>query len=169
MGIKNKKINKIIFCFGLMISNLLICSNTFEPITRDRSPALCQTLFYVLYLNWPIFLNFHLLFIFNGKIINLECCVGCCCTTMWISRVYTYVPSLLSLPPPHPTPLGHHRAQSWAPISYLFYTQIYVVYMSILLSHFVPPSFPTVPTRPFSTSAFLFYPENRFISTIFLE
>ncbi len=29
MGIKNKKINKIVFCFGLMISNLLICSNAF--------------------------------------------------------------------------------------------------------------------------------------------
>ena len=32
--------------------------------------------------------------------------------------VYIYIPTLLSLSPmcpPHPTPLGHHRALSWAP------------------------------------------------------
>ena len=34
-----------------------------------------------------------------------------------ITSNYTYMASLLSLPPllPHPTPLGHHRAQVWAP------------------------------------------------------
>ena len=36
-----------------------------------------------------------------------------CCTRKWISYVYTYIPSLLSLPTP--TPPGHHRALSWAP------------------------------------------------------
>ena len=57
----------------------------------------------------------------------------------WISHFYTYIPSLVSLPPtpvPHATPLGHHRALSWAPCaiqqlpaSYLFYTwqRIYVI------------------------------------------
>ena len=32
--------------------------------------------------------------------------------------MYTYIPSLLNLPPtsPHPTPLGHHRAPSWTDI-----------------------------------------------------
>ena len=50
---------------------------------------------------------------------------------MWISYMYTYIPSLLSLPPSHPysIPLGHHREPSWSPwaieklpTSYLFYT-----------------------------------------------
>ena len=29
--------------------------------------------------------------------------------------MYIYIPSLMILlPPPHPTPLGHHRAPGWA-------------------------------------------------------
>ena len=45
----------------------------------------------------------------------LQCCYFCS-TTTWIS--HTYIPSLLGLPlspPCHPTPLGDHRASSWAP------------------------------------------------------
>ena len=36
---------------------------------------------------------------------------------MWIRHKYTYVSSLMKLPPlpPHSTPLGCHRAPSWAP------------------------------------------------------
>ena len=59
--------------------------------------------------------------------------VSFCCTTKWVSLEYTYIPSLLSLHPRHPTPLDHHRALSWAscviwqlPRSYLFYTWWYV-------------------------------------------
>ena len=63
---------------------------------------------------------FFNLFIFNWRIIALQCCVGFCHTSTWISHRYTYIPSLLKLPsnshlPPHLTPLGCHRAPDWAP------------------------------------------------------
>ena len=51
-----------------------------------------------------------------GKI-ALQSCIISCCTTKWISHMYTYMPSLLSLPPtnPCPTHLGYHWATSWTP------------------------------------------------------
>ena len=48
-------------------------------------------------------------FIFNGRIIALQCCLGFCHTWTRISHRYPFVPLLLNLPP-HPTPLGCHRA-----------------------------------------------------------
>ena len=39
---------------------------------------------------------------FNWRIIALNCCVGFCHTTMWISQ--TYMPSFLHLPPTAPAP-----------------------------------------------------------------
>ena len=60
---------------------------------------------------WEFFF-FKTLFIFNWRIIALQCCVGFCLTSAWISHRCTYVPLLLNLPP---APLGFHRTPGWAP------------------------------------------------------
>ena len=56
-------------------------------------------------------------FIFNWRIIGLQCHVGFCHISIWISQRYTYVPSLLNLPYTYPLPatLSHHGALSWVP------------------------------------------------------
>ena len=72
--------------------------------------------------------------------------------------MHTVPSSWASLLLPHPSPLGNHRAPSWAPCfpqqlltSYLFYTweRVYT-YMSMPLSPFIPFS----PSLPVSTSNF---------------
>ena len=58
------------------------------------------------------------LFIFNSRTIILQCCVDFCHTSTWMSHRYTYVPSLLNLPPTsHPFPLCYvvTEYQVWAP------------------------------------------------------
>ena len=59
------------------------------------------------------FVRFLNLFIFNWRIIALQCCVGLCHTSTWISHRYPYVPSFLNLSPshllPYPAPLCCHR------------------------------------------------------------
>ena len=72
-------------------------------------------------------------FIFNWRIIVLQCCVGFCCITVQISHKYICFPFFLSLP----TPPGHHRAPGGLPVLYSsFPLAIYFthgcVYMSIL-------------------------------------
>ena len=42
---------------------------------------------------------FNYLFIFSWRIIALQYCVGFCRTSTWVSHRYTYIPSLLNLPP----------------------------------------------------------------------
>ena len=72
----------------------------------------------------------------NWSVTALQRCVRFCCIRKWIGYMYTYIPSSWASPK-HPTPLGHHRASSWAacatrplPTSYLFYTRGWI-YMAV--------------------------------------
>ena len=63
--------------------------------------------------------EFDLTFRLNHNTVALQHCVSFCWTMKWTSYMYTHAPFLLDIPPtppyPQPTPLGHHRAPSWAP------------------------------------------------------
>ena len=75
----------------------------------------------ILDLKWFLFCCFYLLlnlFIFSWRIIVLQYGKSFCHTSTWISHRYTYVPSLLNLPPtshPFPLPLGWYRTLVWIP------------------------------------------------------
>ena len=97
----------------------------------------------------------------------LPCCVDFCHTTMWISHKFTYVPSLLNLPPhSHTIPPLWVATESWVELSVLhrnfplaFYFAYGNVYFLILLSQFVPPTPScTVSASLFSMSVSLFLP-----------
>jgi len=50
-------------------------------------------------------------FIFRWVIIALQCCVGFCHTTMWVS--HKHISSLLNLPPPPPGPPSRLSGSTW--------------------------------------------------------
>ena len=57
-------------------------------------------------------LRFKNLLLFIGGIVALQYCVSFWCTMKWTSYMYTYIPSLLDLPPQHwPPP---HTTISWS-------------------------------------------------------
>ena len=95
----------------------------------------------------------NLFFLFNWRIITLQCSVHFCHTT-WVSHyvcvcvcvcVCVYPLSWACLPPPVPSPLVHHGAPGWAPCVYsnfplaicFTYGQVYVL---MVLFQFIPPS-----------------------------
>ena len=87
-----------------------LCGKTRSPVSmKFQVPSLhlwlsvsSHNLFIATLLSW--FFKLHL-FIYNWRIIALQCCVfGFCQTSAGIGHIYTYVPSLLNpLPPPSPS------------------------------------------------------------------
>ena len=95
-----------------------------------------------------------------------------CCVTKWIGCVFTYILSPLNVTP---TPRRHHRALNWAPcaMQQLALPVCFThgdVYTSVLVSGLFPPPFPPLCPQVHSIRSHLYScPEDRFISTIFLE
>ena len=107
--------------------------------------------------------NYWLVFFFYWKIAALQC-VDFCHTSTWINHRYTYVPSLLTLPPTAPASIPHSRLSTEHQVELLCYIANshwlsilhMVIYASVLLPQFIPPSpFPTVSTSLLSMSAAL--------------
>ena len=114
----------------------------------------------------PIWPYLNIFFLFNWRVIPLNCCVGFCCRTAQISHKYTDMPSLLRLSPtlPNSAPLqvirecqaGTPASSSFPPTSYFIHGGVYT---SVLVFQFAPPSpDPIVPTRPSSMAVSLFLP-----------
>ena len=105
-----------------------------------------------------------ILFIFNWRIIALQCCIS-----FWCTAISLHIsPSFWNLPPPptHPTPLGCHRALGWAELP-LLYNNLPLdlcvtygnAYVSTRLSQLIPPSpSPAAFTSLFSMSVSFFIP-----------
>ena len=131
-------------------------------------------------INQSLIFKHHLAFllffklIFNGRIIDLQCCVGFCHTMMWISHKYTYVSPLLNLPPrtyPIPSFCIVTEYQIELPVLYSNFALPMVIYMfqCYSLNSFYP-LLPLLCPEVCSLCLCLYScPANTFISTIFLD
>ena len=115
---------------------------------------------------------------FYCSIIAFQHCVTFHCTTKWTSYMYTYTSFLLNLPtnPHRPTPLGHHRAPSWAPCAYSSFPLALCLHRVVCICQSKSPSSshptPLPPLCPHIQSLRLHLcscPGTRFIYTIFLD
>ena len=132
-------------------------------------------------LGWVFFFQlvyngFQLVFFFQ---IVLQCCVGFCHTTMWISFIYIYMYPLPLEPPCSHIPSYPFRSSQRARLGSLCYittphylsvlhTMVYICWCYFLhLSHSLPP---TLCAQVHSPSLHLHsIPADRFIGTIFLS
>ena len=89
---------------------------------------------------WPYpWVRHFFKFIFNWRIITLQCCAGFCCTTAWISSKYMYIPSFWNLPPNSPFQLSQH--QVGFPMLYRYFQIFYpcwCVYVNATLAVCLP-------------------------------
>ena len=121
--------------------------------------------------------------IFNWNIIVLQCCISFCHMSTWISHRYTYVSSLLNLPP-----TSHHIPSFQVVTEYQvkllasyskFPMAVYFTYGNVnfqfysLLSQSMPPSFSHCVHNSVLCIFFFFFffccPASNFISTVFLD
>ena len=92
------------------------------------------------------FLRRVFIYLFNWRIIALKCCVGFCCKTTPTSPEYTYIYPLSLESPPTISPIQvvtELLAQLYVlyrSFSLVTYSTHGSIYMSMLLSQFVPPA-----------------------------
>ena len=122
--------------------------------------------------------SFQLCIFLNWRIIALQCCVGLCHTTVWISHNYIHIYwAPLSLPP---FPLSHpSRSSQSTRLGSLYYTttsyQLFVVQMVVYICqcYFLSSSYLVLPSlypQFYSPCLHLHsFPANSSISTIFLD
>ena len=89
------------------------------------------------------------LYFFNWRKLTLQCWVGFCHTTMRISHNYTYIPSLLSLPPLPPSLTSRPSQSTW--LGSLCFTatshQLFILHMIVYI--YINPTFSICPTLSF--------------------
>lgn len=85
------------------------------------------------HLLWQLFFS---LFFFNLIFNEIkQHRVGFCHATMWTSHKYTYIRSLLGLPPTHP---GHYREPGWVPRALATSTSYYATSVELIPLHCKP-------------------------------
>ena len=113
-------------------------------------------------------------YFFNWNVIALQRYVGFRCSTSWIVQKYTYIPTLLSLLPTHPSRSPPSRELSLCSIAASHWLSWFThssvcVYVGATLSVGLPITSPLLCPQVHSLCLCLCScPENRFISTFFV-